>query len=66
VSLSLIVFLFVYGVIFGAGLYYLFGLLRRGPGADLTEQEAPLTGETRTTSWASVPAEGKTESEENT
>ncbi len=60
VSLSLIVFLFAYGVIFGAGLYYLLGILRHGPVREVPEQEA-LTTETRATSWASLPPEGEEE-----
>jgi hypothetical protein len=57
VSLSLMVFLFAYAIIFGAGLYYLSGILRAGPTPELIEQGAPTT-EVRTTSWAEVPGEG--------
>jgi cytochrome bd ubiquinol oxidase subunit I len=57
VSLSLMVFLFAYAIIFGAGLYYLSGILRAGPTPELIEQGAP-TAEVRTTSWAEVPGEG--------
>lgn len=37
VSLSLLVYLFVYAVIFGAGLHYMGGLVREGPSPQATE-----------------------------
>ncbi len=59
VSLSLIVYLFVYTVIFGAGLSYLLSILRRGPVASgRLEDESGA----RTTPWATAgtdePEEG--------
>jgi cytochrome d ubiquinol oxidase subunit I len=51
VGLSLIVFVFAYAVIFGAGLYYLLGLLRAVPGAEGREIDSELD-EAALAAWA--------------
>lgn len=56
VSMSLIVFLFAYGVVFGAGVYHLLGIVREGPSPG--DDEAAAVGEPRSTPWAGVDAEG--------
>lgn len=57
VSMSLIVFLFAYGVIFGAGLYYLLGILREGPSPD---EDAPAAPEApSSTPWTGAHAATK-------
>ena len=44
VGTSLILFVFVYGIVFGAGLHYIIKLIRRGPDPETGPRAAPAGG----------------------
>lgn len=51
VSLSLLIYVFVYTLIFGAGLRYLFAIFRRGPGAPDGDLQREPVGSSRMAAW---------------